>query len=206
MGSKKVWKSEDEENLKASVKRIYSAQNVDELKTIEIEEIKARPKYHDFFARASEERHAQLTDQSYDLIFATKEKKARRNWLIFFSLNFLFNWFFLAIATLFDESLNVMNNMLFLVGFSIFYMMLAWIIFQCAYADKGTGLLTIILVLTPIRMLNSVSKGEFDFSMWYLTIPAIIFAIFYWLTSLRLRNINSEVKSRNQLSLLKTVM
>ena len=196
--AKSLWNSEDEKDLKDILSRIYSADTVENLRSVFGEGVRCYPMYHDLFKIAMEERQQEITQNTHNSSFEIKEKKIRRTWVLAFFINCFIE--LSAVVTIFDIDPNIEEAFLkriTIISLTALLGIIIWVIYHCAYKKKGTGLLTFIVFFSPLQMINSFAKEGIDLSpLFFLDLA---WFGFYWFSTYRLRKVNYEVRARQQL-------
>lgn len=204
--SKPLWYQEDEKDLNDILSRIYSSVTLENLKDLFAEGVRCRPRYHDLFKVAMEERHQQITQNIPVLSFEAKESKTRKRWMFAFCANYFLYWLSIVSTVFPIDSPNEepLIGLAAIIPYTILTGIIAWIVYHCAYKKKGTGLLSWIVIMSPLLLIRDLAMGgfakeEMDISMWCAAACGFALFGFYWFSSLRLRRINYEVKARRQL-------
>src|SRR5215207_7784214 len=94
MSNKKIplWNPEDESDLVDILSHIYSSATLENLKSVFAEGVRRRPKHHDLFKIAMEEKQQQITQNHPILSFETRESKARKIWILSFCTYYFLFW------------------------------------------------------------------------------------------------------------------
>lgn len=182
-----LWRKLDEENLKSSLARIYAANDIDILQNTTKEVSTTYPKYQRLFRAASEERRAQLTQNTLQSeSFETEERKVRKKWLLLFIGNYFLNWVWTTGLSFSRSNDEFWINLIMASIFTCILLCVTWPIYHCAYKKKGTVLLTWILVFSPLLFIINLVNEQVE--------------------CICLRRINYQVKARKQLAGLNALM
>lgn len=203
---KPLWQMEEEKKLKDVLGRLYSSTTLESLEEVFIESARSHPKYHNLLKAAKEERLQQISQKDPKLSFEAIEKKIRKIWLWSFFANFIVDWLIIVFAFVAME-LPKGNYLATFLGISIlsfFTFGKMFAIYLFAYVKKGIVMLNLIVFVFPLLAINSLVKDGIDVSLWYLYVLQIGLFGFFWISSIRLREINQEVKTRSQLAVLKS--
>lgn len=205
--SKPLWHSEDENDLNDLLSRIYSSVSLENLRGLLAEGVRCHPRYHDLFKVAIDERQQQIKNTPV-LSFEAKESKTRKTWIFSFYANYCIYWlsFVVTIFLIDSPSEGPLVRLAAIIPCTILIGIMMWIVYHCAYKKKGTGLLSWIVIMSPLQLISSFAKEGIDLSLWYFTAFDLALFGFYWFSSLRLRRINYEVKARLQLEGLRKNM
>lgn len=202
-----LWNTEDEECLKDILSQIYSSVTLENLKDVFGGGVRRKPMYHDLFSVAMEEKKQQITQNSISS-FEIKESNTRKTWILSFCGYFFLCWLLIILAVFFidspTEGLSARLGAIMIITPFIGIMM--WVVYYCAYKKKGTGLLSWIVFMSPLQLLRSVAREGIDLSLWYFTVIELALFGFFWFSSLNLRKINYEVKTRRQLTALRELL
>lgn len=206
--SKSLWHPEDENDLNDLLNRIYTSSDLESLRGLLAEGIRCHPRYHDLFKVAIDERHLQITKNSPVLSFEEKESKTRKTWVFSFYANYCIYWISFVVTIFLIDSPNEgpLVRLAAVIPCTVLIGIMMWIVYYCAYKKKGTGLLSWIVIMSPLQLISSFAKEGIDLSLWYLTVFDLALFGFYWFSSFRLRRINYEVKARRQLDGLRKNM
>jgi len=203
-----LWSPEDEEDLKDILSRIYSSVTLENLKDVFSEGVRGHPRYHDLFNVAMEEKKQQIAQNTPVSLFEIKESKTRKTWILSFCANYFIYWLSFVVAMFFIDSPTEgpLVRLAAIIPCTALIGIMMWVVYHCAYKKKGTGLLSWIVIMSPLQLISSFAKEGIDLSLWYFTAFDLALFGFYWFSSRNLRRINYEVKARRQLASLKEIL
>lgn len=129
--------------------------------------------------------------------FNTRETKIRKQWLIALFLNTLLPYGFLSLQAL-DSSVALLTafNSLLILAIPL------WIYYRCAYQNPGTRFLLAGLIMGPLFTIRDLIKigGEFgeDWIPWLVTLTFLAPAIWFYVLSFKMRQINKKIQKENK--------
>lgn len=141
-------------------------------------------------------------------------ESTRKTWLIITiaqaALNVVLN--LILFLLLIPEALDILHLSIFAIVSLLTYVIPTYILYHCAYKKYGTGLLTFILLISPIGFIKylideieglRLSFSTLDSTLLTLSLFAflmnVILGLLWFWFSLKLRKVNKEVQLEREL-------